>query len=77
MAGLPDLRDDHAVVIGKFTRQCMVTMETFTKELEISFGPDTGELSMRFGLPFGPVAARVLHGDRSRSSFLAIPFIPL
>lgn len=66
VAGLPDPRKDHAVVMARFARDCMHAMRDLTKTLEMTLGPDTGELEMRMGLHSGPVTAGVLRGDRSR-----------
>jgi class 3 adenylate cyclase len=66
VAGLPEVRKDHAVVMARFARDCMLKMRTLTKKLEVRFGPDTGELAVRMGMHSGPVTAGVLRGDRSR-----------
>jgi hypothetical protein len=66
VAGVPDPRDDHAVVMAKFARDCRNKMNVLTKQLEVQLGPDTGDLSMRIGLHSGPVTAGVLRGDKSR-----------
>jgi class 3 adenylate cyclase len=66
VVGLPEVRHDHAVVMARFARDCMLRMWTLTKKLETSLGPDTGDLTMRMGLHSGPVTAGVLRGERSR-----------
>ncbi|CAB9502391.1 Receptor-type guanylate cyclase gcy [Seminavis robusta] len=66
VTGLPDPREDHAVVMAIFARECLKKMQVLTKDLEVKLGPDTGDLSMRFGLHSGPVTAGVLRGERSR-----------
>ncbi|KAL7564170.1 hypothetical protein ACA910_021144 [Epithemia clementina (nom. ined.)] len=66
VAGLPDPRPDHAVVMARFAKECLTSMNALTKKLEFSLGPDTGDLSMRIGLHSGPVTAGVLRGDKSR-----------
>jgi class 3 adenylate cyclase len=66
VAGLPEPRSDHAVIMCRFARECMRRMQNLVKQLEVRLGPDTGELSMRFGLHSGPVTAGVLRGERSR-----------
>jgi Adenylate and Guanylate cyclase catalytic domain len=38
VAGLPEPRRDHAVVMARFARDCMHQMSTLTKELEKSLG---------------------------------------
>jgi class 3 adenylate cyclase len=66
VAGLPEPRSDHAVVMARFARDCRAKMASLVGKLEKSMGPDTGELKLRFGLNSGPVTAGVLRGDRSR-----------
>ena len=66
MVGLPDPRDDHAIVMARFAKDCLYKMNYLTKQLEVALGPDTGDLSMRIGLHSGPVTAGVLRGDKSR-----------
>jgi class 3 adenylate cyclase len=65
-AGLPEAREDHAVVMARFARDCLLKMSELVHDLEISLGPDTAELGMRAGLHSGPVTAGVLRGDKSR-----------
>jgi hypothetical protein len=60
VAGLPEPRKDHAVVMARFARDCLYRMNTMTKQLEVTLGPDTTELGMRFGLHSGPVTGRFL-----------------
>eukprot|EP00523_Entomoneis_sp_CCMP467_P017961 CAMPEP_0168810014 /NCGR_PEP_ID=MMETSP0726-20121227/3381_1 /TAXON_ID=265536 /ORGANISM="Amphiprora sp., Strain CCMP467" /LENGTH=1234 /DNA_ID=CAMNT_0008862013 /DNA_START=54 /DNA_END=3758 /DNA_ORIENTATION=+ len=66
VAGLPDPRPDHAIVMCKFARDIRERMVAVTKELGTELGPDTAELGIRIGLNSGPVTAGVLRGDRSR-----------
>ena len=66
VAGLPDKRPDHPLVMARFAKECLVKMNQLTKQLEMQLGPDTGDLSMRIGLHSGPVTAGVLRGDKSR-----------
>ena len=66
VAGLPDPRPDHAVVMARFAKECLTKMNHLAKKLEFQLGPDTGDLSMRIGLHSGPVTAGVLRGDKSR-----------
>lgn len=66
VAGLPEPQKDHAVIMCRFARDCMLRMKGLTKKLEKSLGPDTGELDMRVGIHSGPVTAGVLRGERSR-----------
>jgi len=66
VAGLPEPRKDHHVVMARFSRDCLYTMGKLTKQLEVVLGPDTGDLGLRFGLHSGPVTAGVLRGERAR-----------
>jgi class 3 adenylate cyclase len=66
VAGLPDYRPDHAVVMARFAKDCQYKFQVLTKQLELTLGPDTGELSLRCGIHSGPVTAGVLRGERSR-----------
>eukprot|EP00934_Nitzschia_sp_Nitz4_P000279 Nitzschia sp. Nitz4//scaffold921_size634//25//552//NITZ4_009337-RA/size634-processed-gene-0.3-mRNA-1//1//CDS//3329560144//279//frame0 len=63
VTGLPDPQDDHAVIMAKFARDCLVKMHEVTQALEVRLGPDTTDLSMRFGLNSGQVTGGVLRGD--------------
>ena len=58
VAGLPEPRADHAVVMAKFARECLDRFNELSKKLEISLGPDTADLAMRAGLHSGYVWAR-------------------
>ena len=66
VAGLPNPRDDHAVLMAEFSKACMKKMKELVHKMELTLGPDTGDLSMRFGLHSGPVTAGVLRGEKSR-----------
>jgi class 3 adenylate cyclase len=66
VAGLPKVRDDHAVLMVKFARACMTRMSQLLPVLEDSLGDGTSNLAMRIGLHSGPVTAGVLRGEKSR-----------
>jgi class 3 adenylate cyclase len=66
VVGLPEPRDDHAVVMVKFARDCRLQMAELVRDLEKSLGPGTGDLKLRFGLHSGAVTAGVLRGQKSR-----------
>ncbi|KAL7561134.1 hypothetical protein ACA910_004617 [Epithemia clementina (nom. ined.)] len=66
VTGLPDPRPDHAVVMARFAKECLVEMAQVSKTLEVQLGPDTGDLAMRIGIHSGPVTAGVLRGEKSR-----------
>ena len=54
VAGLPIPRKDHAMVMAKFARDTLFTVQDLVKKLELTLGPDTGELGIRIGLHSGP-----------------------
>jgi class 3 adenylate cyclase len=41
VAGLPEKRDDHAVVMALFARDCLVAFNRLVKQMEVDLGPDT------------------------------------
>jgi Adenylate and Guanylate cyclase catalytic domain len=45
VAGLPDPRKDHAVVMARFAYDCVNKMIKLVEILEVSLGPDTADLS--------------------------------
>ena len=57
---------NHATVMARFSRDCLVKLTKLLQRLEVSLGPDTADLGMRVGLNSGPVTAGVLRGERSR-----------
>jgi hypothetical protein len=46
VAGLPEPRDDHALVMARFARECLTKMGDVTQGLEQQLGPETGELTV-------------------------------
>jgi class 3 adenylate cyclase len=44
VAGLPDARKDHAVVMVRFAQDCLHRTMELTKKLEVVLGPDTADL---------------------------------
>jgi class 3 adenylate cyclase len=38
VAGLPEIRKDHALVMARFARECMLKMRTLVRKLEVNFG---------------------------------------
>jgi hypothetical protein len=44
VTGLPEPRDDHAVTMVKFGRDCRDMFLELTKQLEVSLGPETSDL---------------------------------
>ncbi len=49
-AGLPDPRDDHAVIMARFAVLCMRRFRDVVMELEVMLGPDTADLGLRAGV---------------------------
>ena len=66
VAGIPELRLDHAVAAVKFARMILKKMSEMTKILEVSLGPETADLDLRIGIHSGQVTAGVLRGERAR-----------
>jgi class 3 adenylate cyclase len=66
VGGLPEYREDHALIVAKFARDCLHKMSELTRKLEVTLGPDTTDLGLRVGLHSGQVTAGVLRGERSR-----------
>jgi len=64
--GLPEYRENHAVVMAKFAHVCLKRMKRVVAQLEVTLGPSTGELRARVGLHSGPVTAGVLRGEKAR-----------
>ena len=65
-SGLPDIRDEHAEVMAKFSVECQKIFEVVTTELSYTLGSETTYLKLRCGVHSGPVTAGVLRGLQSR-----------
>ena len=67
VAGVPEARPDHGVVMARFARECMMRFQSMVQhELQVRFGPGTSKLGMRIGLNSGPITGGILRGERSR-----------
>ena len=66
VAGVPDARDDHAVVMAQFANDCLERFAILIRKLEMKLGPGTADLGMRIGLHSGPITGGILRGERSR-----------
>ena len=64
--GLPEKRDDHAVVLARFAKDCVKKMKQLVQQLVPELGPETAKLGIRVGIHSGPVTAGVLRGDKAR-----------
>jgi Adenylate and Guanylate cyclase catalytic domain len=47
VTGLPEPREDHAVVMARFANDCLKITRSLTKKLIVVLGPDTEDLTMR------------------------------
>ena len=47
VCGLPEPREDHAVAMTRFARDCQLRMASLSQQLEVALGPDTADLSFR------------------------------
>jgi hypothetical protein len=66
VTGLPQPRNDHAVVMARFAKDILKRMRPICKRLTLRLGPDTCELNLRIGMHSGPVTGGLLRGERSR-----------
>ena len=66
VAGVPEARKDHAIVMARFAHDCAARLPEVVRKLERILGPGTGDIKMRFGLHSGPVTAGVLRGEKAR-----------
>jgi class 3 adenylate cyclase len=66
VTGIPKPQENHAAIMVKFARDCMMKMSQLTKDLADQLGEDTMELEMRVGLHSGPTTGGVLRGDKGR-----------
>ncbi|CAB9512393.1 cyclase soluble subunit alpha-3 [Seminavis robusta] len=65
-AGVPDPREDHAIVMARFSKDIQRKMNDLTKRLEQELGPETGDLALRIGLHSGSLTAGVIRGEKAR-----------
>jgi class 3 adenylate cyclase len=55
VTGLPEVQEDHAVLMAGFAMETHKLMRDVCRKLEASLGPGTADLCMRTGLHSGPV----------------------
>ena len=65
-SGLPDIQDDHAEVMAKFSVKFQKIFEVVTTELSYTLGSETTDFKLRCGLHSGPVTDGVIRGLQSR-----------
>lgn len=63
VAGLPDPRDDHAVVMAQFALECQ---RKFNQVIKSHKDIDAENLRLRCGLHSGSITAGILRGEKSR-----------
>jgi len=67
VTGIPSPQRDHAIIMTKFARDCMLAMRNvLVSDLAQRLGEDTLQLEMRVGLHSGPTTAGVLRGEKVR-----------
>ncbi|CAB9499320.1 Receptor-type guanylate cyclase gcy [Seminavis robusta] len=66
VCGVPNSNPKHAVVMTRFSNDCLTKMVEVVKSLASRLGPETKNLQLRVGLHSGPVTAGVLRGQRCR-----------
>lgn len=66
VAGVPLPMPNHALVMARFARDCVMRLPLVVHRLEKFLGPGTRDIQMRFGLHSGPVTAGVLRGEKAR-----------
>jgi hypothetical protein len=57
VTGVPKPDPNHAVVMTKFARDCILHFNMVTERLRSTLGEDTKDLALRVGLNSGPVTA--------------------
>ena len=63
VAGVPDPRDDHAIVMAQFALECQRKFNKVVKSLK---NIDAEDLRLRSGLHSGSITAGILRGEKSR-----------
>lgn len=54
VTGVPQRQDQHAVIMARFSMECMAKVSQVTSDLTLTLGPDTAALKMRIGIHSGP-----------------------
>jgi class 3 adenylate cyclase len=66
VTGVPEAQPDHALIMTKFSADCMLKLKQLLITMAGEYGEGTEDLSLRIGLHSGAVTAGVLRGDRGR-----------
>jgi class 3 adenylate cyclase len=66
VTGVPEAQPDHALIMTKFSADCMLKLRQLLIKMAGEYGEDTEDLCLRIGLHSGAVTAGVLRGDRGR-----------
>lgn len=66
VTGIPEPQPDHALIMARFARDCMIKQSQLASELGETLGADTMDLEMRISLRSGPTTAGFLCGQNSR-----------
>jgi len=66
VVGVPYAKKNHASVMCKFAKDCLMKMKSTTHELTHILGADTAALGLRVGINSGPVTGGVLRGEKGR-----------
>jgi len=66
VTGLPNKQPNHALLMVKFARECLIKIQKILPGLESRLGPGTADLDMRVGIHSGAVTAGVLRGEKAR-----------
>ena len=66
VTGVPEAQDEHAVIMCKFARDCMLKMNVLTSSLTAQLGEETATLGFRVGIHSGPITGGILRGDKGR-----------
>ena len=64
--GIPEPQKEHAIIMGKFARDCQNCMHQLTSSLEDLLGAEVLALSFRVGMHSGPITGGVLRGQKAR-----------
>jgi class 3 adenylate cyclase len=64
--GIPEPQADHAVILVKFSHDCLRQFSQLTHDLVATLGANTRQLEIRVGLHSGATTAGILRGTKGR-----------